>query len=223
MPADNEFPDTRRTWIQSRLAEGESGLALLHTRLMEIYAEPLQATAVTRLRVAPDVALDLVHGFFASRLSRPDYLLRWQQRGLPLRLWLWKGLCLYRHEWRRQERRLVTAADLPEVEDASSVDPGADLDRAFVASLVRAAQRRAEAQCQAEGFSLHWQVHQRHAAGVALAAVGREFGLSESEARVKLRAPHRRIVAALKELLVEEGVPGAEVPRAIEQLLSSVQ
>lgn len=223
MPAENDFPDTRRTWIQSRLAEGDAGRAALHNRLMEVYAEPLQATAVAKLRVGPEVAIDLVHGLFASRLPRDDYLTRWLDSGLPLRVWLWKGLCLYRFEWRREERRLNTIAELPDVEDESLLDPGEVLDRAFVASLVRAAQRRAELRCQSEGFALHWQIHQRHAGGTPLAAVGREFGLSESEARVKLRAPHRRIVAALKELLVEEGVPEAEIPRAIEQLLSSVQ
>jgi hypothetical protein len=222
LPAPSTFPDTRRTWIHRQLLAGESGLAAIQQRLMEIYAEPLRATACSRLRLTPEQALDLVHGFFVSRFTQAGYFDRWLASGRMLRHWLWNGLCFHLHEWRRDARKLPTVAELPDCIDGNAVDPGEELDRAFVATLVRAALRRAEEQCREEGFLVHWRIHARHAAGEPLAAVGREFGLSESEARVKVRAPQRRIVAAIRELLIDEGVPELELPRVIRELLAVV-
>ena len=217
--ASPTFPDTRRTWIQSQLLAGEAGLAAIQQRLMELYAEPLRATACAKLRLSSEQALDLVHGFFVSRFTQAGYFERWLASGRLLRHWLWSGLCFHLHEWRRDARRLPTMAELPDCADGNAVDPGEVLDRAFVVALVRAAQRRAEVQCRAEGFAVHWEIHARHAAGEPLAAVGREFGLSESEARVKVRAPQRRVVAAIREMLVDEGVPEQELPRVIRELV----
>ena len=58
--ASPSFPDTRRTWIQSQLLAGEVGLAAIQQRLMELYAEPLRATACAKLRLSSERAVHQV-------------------------------------------------------------------------------------------------------------------------------------------------------------------
>ena len=57
--------------------------------------------------------------------------------------------------------------------------------------------------------------------GKRLALIAEREGLTVNQAQVRLRAPQRRFVAALTELLVADGVPRAEVPRAIAELVAT--
>ncbi|MBK9388032.1 MAG: hypothetical protein IPN34_24710 [Planctomycetes bacterium] len=221
MSTDHEFPDTQRSWIEARLGEGDSGLAAVRHVLMQLYAGPLSSAASSRFGLSAENATDLVHGFFVTRLANPDYFRQWRESGRRLRHWLWGGLCFYRQEQRRVERRRAAEplGDDYELADPSALDPGEELERSFAIALVRAAMQRAEDACCAEGLDEHWQVFARQARGETLRAIGAELGLSESQAHVRARAARRRFVAALGELLAADGVPPAEVRRAIEEMV----
>jgi hypothetical protein len=220
MAAEASYPDTRRTWFLVRLESGAAGAAEARALVMELYAEPLRQTARRWFRLSAEDALDLVHGFLASRLQRHDYFAQWAASGKRLREWLWLGLDYFLREQRRSERRRAAAGTLPDLPDPASGDPGRDLDRSFAEVIVRAAMKRAEQACQAEGFAAHWAVFARRAAGEPLAAIGRTLGISASQAQVRMRAPQRRFVSALTELLVADGVGREDVPRAIADLLA---
>jgi hypothetical protein len=221
MSTASEFPDTHRSWIEARLGEGEAGLAAVRHLLMQLYAGPLSSAASSRFGLSVESATDLVHGFFVARLSHPDYFRQWRESGRRLRHWLWGGLCFYRQEQRRTERRRAAEhlSDDLELADPSALDPCEELERSFAVALVRAAMQRAEQTCRAEGLDEHWQVFARQASGETLRAIGSELGLSESQAHVRTRAAKRRFVAALEDLLAADGVPPAEVKRAIEELV----
>lgn len=216
-----EYPETRRTWLAEQLQGSAAAREAAQRDLMALYAEPLRRTAQRRFRLTTEDALDLVHGFFASRWSRPDYFQQWQQSGMRLRNWLWHGLDFYRREQARRERRLPVASVVPDVVDPSAADPGVELERNFAIALVQAAMRRAEAECHAAGFGQHWAVFAARAAGQPLPTIAAREGLTVNQAQVRLRAPQRRFVAALGDLLVADGVPGHEVPRAIAELVAT--
>ena len=216
-----EYPETRLTWLTAQLQGSAAEREAAQGVVMGLYAEPLRRTAQLRFRLGTEDALDLVHGFFASRWSRPDYFLQWQASGMRLRHWLWNGLDYYRREDARRTRRTPVASEVPEVADPGAVDPGVEFERNFVIALVQAAMRMAEAECAAAGFAQHWAVFASRAAGLPLPAIAEREGLTVNQAQVRLRAPQRRFVAALSELLVADGVPRNEVPRAIAELLAT--
>lgn len=216
-----DYPETRRTWLAEQLQGSAAAREAAQRSLMGLYAEPLRRTAQARFRLSTEDALDLVHGFFASRWSRPDYFLQWQDSGLRLRNWLWNGLDFHRREEARRNRRMPVTSMVPDVADPTASDPGVDFERNFAIALVQAAMRMAEADCVADGFTQHWVVFAAHAAGQPLSTIAAREGLTVNQAQVRLRAPQRRFVAALTRLLVADGVPRAEVPRAIGELLAT--
>lgn len=220
MESESAYPETRRTWLVAQLQAGDAERVAAQRCLMELYAEPLRRTAQARFRIATEEALDLVHGFFVSRWSRADYFHEWQRSGLRLRNWLWNGLDYYRREDARRTRRAPIQAPMPDLADPNATNPGDELERNFAIALVQAAMRHAEAECQAAGFATHWSVFAARAAGRTMPAIAAEFGITVNQAQVRLRAPQRRFVAALTDLLVADGVPRAEVPRAIAELIA---
>ncbi len=220
MKGANDYPLTQRTWLLAKLDGGASGEAEARSFLMEVYVEPLRAAAQQRFRMSAEQALDLVHGFFASRLSRPDYLSSWDASDKRLRDWLVTGLGYFYRETRRATRRAHAEA-IGDQPDPSAPDPIIDVDRSFVHSLVRAAMRRAEMACVADELATHWALFEAWANGERLHDIAIRLGITDSQAQVRRRAPWRRFVMALKDLLVAVGVAPAEIPRAIDELLSA--
>lgn len=220
MEYHSAYPETRRTWLVAQLQSGSAERDAARRMLMGLYLEPLRRTAQSRFRLNTEEALDLVHGFFASRWSRDDYFHDWQRSGLRLRNWLWNGLDYFRREESRRLRRGPLVAQAPDGPDPASADPGVELERNFAIALVQTAMRQAEAECLAAGFATHWVVFAARAAGDSLPAIAAAHGLTVNQAQVRLRAPQRRFVAALSELLVADGVSRDEVPRAIAELLA---
>jgi DNA-directed RNA polymerase specialized sigma24 family protein len=216
------FPDTDRTWIRTSLAAGSRERAVVQEHLMQVYGAPLQQLCRTILRMSAEDAVDVVHGFFASRLARDDYLAGWERSGERLRLWLWRGLRFHAKEYARYLRRLPATADLPDGPDDAATDPGREMDRAFAAAIVRAATEIAGQRCAEDGFPDHWRVwHARYAEGRTLREIADELRVTPNRAVVMLRAPTRRFRAALTEILVRDGVPREDLPRAIEELLDA--
>jgi len=100
-----EFPTTHATWIAAQLSRGEAGRTEVHDHVMRRYAAPLRAYVLGSTLRTLDDADALVNGFFVSRLSRGDYLGKWQESALPLRRWLVNGLLLHARERLREQRR----------------------------------------------------------------------------------------------------------------------
>ena len=214
------FPDTLRTWIGERL--GQETLPDVNHYVMDVYAAPLQQLCRSRLHMDAETALDLVHGFFAARLDRDDYLRSWRESGIPLRYWLWRGLRFHVHERRRDDARLRTVPELDDRTDSKADDPVRHIDRAFATAMVRAALKHAEARCRADGYAEHWGVFERvRAHGERLSGAAQNLGIPVERATVMLRAPTRRFREALVEVLVADGIPRPETPRAMRRLLDS--
>jgi len=217
MSGPDAFPDTQRTWLAQQSDRGLGERVRNH--LMSVYSEPLQRLCRSRLRLPADGALDLVHGFFASRFTRADYLAQWERRDMRLRTWLWRGLQYFVMEQRRAERRLRTVAELPEMPDERLDDPAEEMDRWFAISLVRTAIDRARSECSRDGFETHWKVFERHRIdGETVARAASGLGVPPNRAVVMLRAPTLRFRQAVTDLLIADGVPPGEVPRALREL-----
>jgi hypothetical protein len=122
----DHFPSTHVTWIASHLSvlaasrdtdphAAAQAARELRTHIMARYREPLLAYATAssfRFLGSPD---DLVHGFFADRAARPDYLREWQGSGLRLRRWLCNGLLLHMFDVAKRTRREQRAHALTKI------------------------------------------------------------------------------------------------------------
>ena len=104
----DHFPTTHATWIAERVtlsvdpdaapSLARAARAELNAHVMQRYFAPLCAYVKGSAWRDFGEAADLVNGFFASRLERPEYLLHWRESGLALRRWLINGLLLHLHE-----------------------------------------------------------------------------------------------------------------------------
>ncbi len=104
----DHFPTTHATWIAERVtlsvdpdaapSLARAARAELNAHVMQRHFAPLCAYVKGSAWRDFGEAADLVNGFFASRLERPEYLLQWRESGLALRRWLINGLLLHLHE-----------------------------------------------------------------------------------------------------------------------------
>jgi hypothetical protein len=92
-PLHDAFPTTHRTWIVETLRAAlesrepgarERALTELRQHVMQRYFEPLRIYVKGSSFRTMGESADLVNGFFASRLSRDDYLAKWTESKLPL-------------------------------------------------------------------------------------------------------------------------------------------
>ncbi|MCA8976218.1 MAG: hypothetical protein KDC98_15965 [Planctomycetes bacterium] len=217
------FPPTHRTWIDRQLDGGDPARAALREHVMAVYAGPLQAyLSHTRYRSCGDPT-ELVHGFFADRLVRDDYLVRWRASGLRLRRWLANGLLLYAKESRRRNRRDSRARavdpDLYSTAD-TELSPEAAMDRAFTRSVVRRAMEQAARDCREQGLEQHWRMFIGHTyEDTPYRDLGAAAGVSPERAAVMARTASRRLRTAVSQTLELDGVPPDRLRSAIHELL----
>jgi hypothetical protein len=221
----DHFPTTQQTWILDRLAEGERGAPTLREHLMERYREPLLIYvrgSTLRSLGEPD---ELVHGFFAAFFSRADALERWAESGTRLRRWMMNGLVLHARGLRRDASRNRETATLESVADRAGAEQGAEaeFDAAWARSLLSDAATAVQAELVAEGRSGSWEVFARHIIdGQPYAVCCPPLGFSPDEGRTATRMVSIRIRRTLRELLLQEGTPEAEIGAelaALERLL----
>lgn len=217
------FPATRRTWLQSRLQRGDADThADVLRELMTIYYGPLLAYAsASRLATAIDPE-ELVHGFFSERLAHGSLLAAWNPDTHPLRRYLVNGLWFHARDSLRGARRHDARREDLDLSHAVSDEP--EPWRAFCAALantlVHAAIDHAARCCDDEGLAEHWQafVRQRYH-GETYAAIGAELGQTPGRVAVMARTAAKRFDAALRELLLRDGVPPARLGSAIGELV----
>lgn len=216
------FPKTQRTWIDERLASGETGLGEVRSHIMELYSAPLCAYVQRSSYRGLGDPLEIVHGFFADRLARADFLAHWSEAGMPLRRWLVNGLCFFLRESLRREVRdkvVTLTADGPTGGDAA---PLAAMEQAFAVSLVQRALALAERACMSDGLSPHWRSFVAHQyEGTPYSDVGRELGVTKERAAVMARAGVRRFRDAICELLLRDGVAPDRINETLAELSES--
>ncbi len=163
---------------------------------------------------------DVVQGFFASRLSRTDFLLKWSESGKRLRHWLVNGLVFYMREKRRERRRdREHMVDELEVEDPGEA-PEAEVDRAYRTAVVQYALRTAETQCREKDQCRHWQIFIRHRTdGETYPVIAADLGITAAEAAVLARTAERRFIRAVRETVQRELPPREGIDQAIRDLL----
>lgn len=158
-PRDH-FPTTLMTYIRREL-RGGSDTADLRRYLMEVYAEPLliflQGWRSPLVR-SGDELRDIVHGFFVSRLSKPDFMMKWSQSGRPLRAWLMTSIKYYIKELRAVRKDAGGEVDPDEFADENERDAAAAMNRALIPRLVRRAMDQARATAADAGCSEHWNL-----------------------------------------------------------------
>lgn len=233
MSATGDFPTTHATWIDERLAEGETGRAALSTHIMSRYAAPLREYAQASSLRSIDDADALVNGFFVTRLSREDYLASWRASGLPLRRWLVNGLLLHARERQRELRKAARdGAESPcggcgcASACESALEPGLEpsafeaFERAWSRALLSDACTVAGQELVAEGDGDAWECFRRHNLdGLEYAEIGQQLRITAGEARTRARRAAYRFERALRRLLSDEGVVEGELDGEIAWLL----
>ncbi|MFM9957851.1 MAG: hypothetical protein ACKVZJ_07225 [Phycisphaerales bacterium] len=231
-PRANDVFPTTVAWLSGKVSAGPSGLEEANRHIMTLYAHPLQVYFMgCSLRFLGD-ATDIVQGFFADRLSRPEFLARWAASRRPLRFWLITGFKHYLMETSRQVRkhRSEESLDLPStagslanlVPDLETTDH-TDFDRAVALAMVREAIARCEAGCRDAGLEQHWRVFTRHHVdGQAYERIAPELGLDRARCAVMARTAANRFKSELRALAAWEDASEEQIDREIRQLLEVI-
>jgi hypothetical protein len=238
----DHFPSTHATWLAERItlivdacAEPVRVRAArdeLNAHVMERYFEPLRAYVQGSGWRGLGESADLVNGFFASRLAKPDYLLQWRESGLELRRWLMNGLLLHLHERSRAERRAVRRAEprdpglLERVAQTAEHEPDAEraMDRAWAEAVVEASVRDTVRLLEESGRALAWANFRRHfVEGVSYDAIARETGVHVRDLKAQAKLVQRWLRAGIERVLQQDGVAAqaleAETDRLVAMLL----
>ena len=218
------FPSTQMTWLGSVLGAGESGRRQATEHVMSVYAHPLRVYlrgSTFRELGEPD---EIVHGFFASRLSRDGYLLDWLASGRQLRYWLLTGFRHYVYEQIEAQRRHTR----PRGPGPDPPEPPIDAEQAFHResglAIVREAYRRAEAACAADGQNDHWRVfEEHHLKGRSYGPIALELGFDERRTAVMARTAAGKFRRALRELVSWPDAGTAEVDQELRDLMEALR
>ena len=221
----DHFPTTQQTWILDQLAEGERGAPTLREYLMERYREPLLIYVRGSTLRSLGEADELVHGFYAAFFSRPDSLRRWAESGTRLRRWMMNGLVLHARGLRRDASRNRETGSIEAAAAWASVEPTAEeaYEAAWARSLLSDAATAVQAELVSDGRSNAWEVFARHIIdGLPYAECCPPLGYTVDDGRTVTRMVSIRIRRTLRELLLQEGTPEADIAaelRALEALL----
>ena len=218
-PAGDVFPLTQIAWIDENLGEGASGRSRINRHIMLVYRWPLQVYFMgTRDRWLgePD---EVVDGFFADRLARPQFLTDWRNSSLKLRHWLINAFCFYLRELKRARQRNAHEDLSPAAEPAVGPADLHEMDRAYVASLVREAMLEAERQCRSSGLAAHWQVFSIHfVQGRPYDQFVDDLGIDAARAVVMARTAKKKFQAALRDLVSRDST-STDIDAEIRALL----
>jgi hypothetical protein len=223
------FPTTHATTIlEATRSPHADALAAVAARIIERYAQPLEAYAHgSTLREIADPR-ELVHGFLVAKFGTPEtcrsYLESWNASGLTLRRWMMNGLLLHARGVVRDARRTrekpldSTLGALASTEP----DPAALFERAWAKAILAEACAQVEQALVAEGRDRAWRVFRLHVLdGVPYGDLERDFSLSRQQMADLVRGVTARLRTRIRELLDEEGRFGEDGVDEIIRLLSS--
>jgi len=215
------FPSTMQEWIMARLDVDGAGLQEVATHLMETYSRPLQVYWLgSSFRTPEFEARDVVAGFFADRLSKPEWLQAWSSSGLRLRRWLMNGLLMYLHEQHRATTRFNRLPEIALPNANDNCDAAMEYDRAWARQVVSNACDEAANRCRAANLDTHWDLFRRHyLLGESYGDIVRSSRITARQAEVRCRAARSRFVAALRETLRQDGANEDELDDEIRGLM----
>jgi DNA-directed RNA polymerase specialized sigma24 family protein len=245
MPVDH-FPSTHATWIDAQLtiaedgdraacsgdavgrARAEAARDALRRHLMERYADALRAyVRGSSLREMAEVD-ELVNGFFADAVARPDFLRDWRTHGGPLRRWMINGMLFHargmrRDAARRREHGVGDAAALEAIAPEHNAGAVRAFERSWANALLRSVCERVRAALEAEGDAHSFDAFRRHVIdGRTHAEVAGELGLPVAQVARLVRTVTDWVRAETVRVLIEEGVHRDDAQaelRHIEELL----
>jgi hypothetical protein len=207
------------SWIDDRLAGGELGREQINGHIMAVYRWPLRVYFMgTRDRWLGEPE-DVVDGFFADRLARANFVPDWRKSGLKLRHWLINAFCFYLREMKRARQRNAHE-ELPAVDEpAVSADELHQLDREYIASVVREALAQAEGECERQGLGQHWRVFSLHFTQERpYDQFVNDLGIDAARAVVMARTAKKKFQAAIREIVARDSQAG-DVDQEIRSLL----
>lgn len=209
-------------WISQRLSEGEAGILLANGYLMAHYVRPL-TTYCRAIGLAKSVRADadeVVHGFFANRLSNSEYLKSWLSSGLRLRQWLRNGLHLYVHEQRRENATQVGGSGLSNeiLDEGHAYDH--EFERAWALSALDLATKETMDSFEKRGRRDDWEMFwSHHVNGVCHATIGVRFQLSAAQVAQRSFAVAAQLRDSLCGILRKDGVLGSEINAEVRAMM----
>lgn len=237
-PLHDAFPSTHRTWIvetlrasheSSEIGARDRALAELRQHVMQRYFEPLRVYVKGSSFRTLGESADLVNGFFASRLSRDDYLAKWAESSLPLRRWLANGLVMYLRE-RLREGRIggrpvelrdpaeLEALDLPALHEP---DAAMAMERSWAEAVVAGALRDTLAGLEVSRRQAAWEVFQRHfVQGVTYEDIAAQTGRTLLDLKADAKLVQRRLRAEVEQRLRQDGVPESRLEEETDHLIA---
>jgi DNA-directed RNA polymerase specialized sigma24 family protein len=224
LPAEGAFPATRRDWLATQSSSGDEGRRAANVFVMEIYRPALEAyLRGSSFRSLGDAA-DLVAGYFASRLGRDGFFVKWLSSGMPFRRWLINGFLYYLLEESRGKRhRAGLALDVEDETPASEPDAVERFESTWAREVLRRACDRAAEICAGTGQSLHWEIFLRHhGGGSPYGSLARELNVEESRAPGMARTAAGVLRRALLEILVRDGARKFDLDIEVDRLLAAI-
>lgn len=217
-PPTDLFDPTPRTAMADLLDSQRRGEVVEF--LMKSYYAPLAAyLSATSFRTLGEPR-DVIAGFFASRLSRPEWLDAWKDSGLRLRRWLVNGLLFYCREEVRRQRRDQAG---PPAEESVPASVEHEFERNYSQVTVRQSFEAARLQCESEGYARHWDLFVRHHVdGRTYEQLSAESGLTVGQVNGMVRTAGLRFRRAIGERLLRDGAKPSELDREIGLMLDSL-
>ena len=223
------FPETQTVWIADRLSEGEAGLMLANGYVMESYVRPLSIYC-SKIGLARSVRIDaddLVHGFFANRLSNSEYLKSWLTSGLRLRQWLRNGLHFYVHELRRQNAAQLGKLEphigdqaLPEEVPSEGAAHDHEFERAWALAALDLAMKETKEGLEKRNRRDEWEMFcSHHVEGVPHAIIGERFQLSTAQVAQRTFAVGAQLRDELYGILRKDGALRSEIDVEVRSMM----
>ena len=223
------FPETQTIWISDRLSEGEAGMMLANGYVMESYVRPLSIYC-SKIGLARSVRIDaddLVHGFFANRLSNSEYLKSWLTSGLRLRQWLRNGLHFYVHELRRQNAAQLGKLEphigdqaLPEEVPSEGAAHDHEFERAWALAALDLAMKETKEGLEKRNRRDEWEMFcSHHVEGVPHAIIGERFQLSTAQVAQRTFAVGAQLRDELYGILRKDGALRSEIDVEVRSMM----
>ena len=203
-----DFPPTHTTWLATCLDDGgPDAMRAARVHLMERYRTPLVAYA-THSRISMlDEPDELVHGFFAAKVSEPRFLIDWRASGMPLRRWMLNGLNFHARSVARDRARDAARRERasPESTHARSIEAERAFERAWAVALIETACRAAHAAVTHAKRERAFDCFHRHFFdSVSYASLAVEHGVDETTIASEVRLATRRVRAEAEAILRDE-------------------
>lgn len=232
------FPATESGYLLDAVRGVAPELASAY--VMRVYLNPLCSYFASTSYKRMGAPADLVAGFFADRLSRPDWVQRWfearQASQIRFSRWILNAFNNYlREEYRRGVRdRRIPVADpvlLDQAEAAGSQDSESveeqcvrKFERDRAESLLREAMVMARASPPPRGRPLDFSLFDDHfLRDMSYADIAAARGISVAEVRRDARLATVRLRLALEAVLLNEGIPRERLDEEVRELYAAVR